>query len=176
MTTQVLAPEAVARGFLEAVAAVEDLRLDVPDSPDVLATFISRAVVDDVLPPSFVESIPAGTHRVSVTNLSQCFTLSCRPSGDRSVCSSAVWLQHAPHVFGVFQHLLTLEVLGDKKYQGKTYSVDIRRHLSQHCMLRRGQQRVRVRRRCGASAASCSEAGTLPSACSAAGARVPACG
>jgi len=82
VTMQVLAPEAVARGFLEAVAAVEDLRLDVLDSPDVLATFISRAVVDDVLPPSFVAGIPAGTHRVSVTSLSQCLTLSCRLCGN----------------------------------------------------------------------------------------------
>ena len=58
-----LAPEAVSRGLLEAVAAVEDLRLDVPDSPDVVATFVSRAVVDEVVPPSFVDSIPAGTWR-----------------------------------------------------------------------------------------------------------------
>ncbi|KAK9819246.1 hypothetical protein WJX81_007334 [Elliptochloris bilobata] len=57
--SQVLAPEAVARGLLEAVAAVEDLRLDVPDSPDVVATFVSRAIVDEILPPSFVEGIPA---------------------------------------------------------------------------------------------------------------------
>lgn len=57
---QVLAPEAVSRGLLEAVAAVEDLRLDVPDSPGVVATFVSRAVVDEVLPPSFVDGIPAG--------------------------------------------------------------------------------------------------------------------
>lgn len=55
-----LAPEAVSRGLLEAVAAVEDLRLDVPDSPDAVATFVSRAVVDEILPPSFVKSIPAG--------------------------------------------------------------------------------------------------------------------
>ena len=61
---QVLAPDAVARGLLEAVAAVEDLRLDVPDSPDVVATFVSRAIVDDVLPPSFVDSIPAGASGV----------------------------------------------------------------------------------------------------------------
>ena len=67
---QVLALDAVARGLLEAVAAVEDLRLDVPDSPDVVATFVSRAIVDDVLPPSFVDSIPAGARDAVLVNAS----------------------------------------------------------------------------------------------------------
>ena len=83
-----LAPEAVARGLLEAVAAVEDLRLDVPDSPGVVATFVSRAVVDEVLPPSFVDGIPAGAalpHSLCISWLFAAYSavtgeVPCRPS------------------------------------------------------------------------------------------------
>lgn len=98
VSAQVLTAEAVAHGFLEVVAAVEDLRLDVPDSPDVLATFISRAVVDEVLPPSFVESIPAGTHEVSAAVLPG-MSLALRWRSAYVLVS----LSHLPRVSGVLQ-------------------------------------------------------------------------
>lgn len=48
------------KGFQSLVAAVEDLSLDVPAAAELLAVFISRAIVDEILPPSFVGSLPTG--------------------------------------------------------------------------------------------------------------------
>ncbi|KAI7837239.1 hypothetical protein COHA_008927 [Chlorella ohadii] len=60
---EVIAPEQVRKGFTAAIEGLDDFKLDVPDVVDQLATFICRAVVDDVLPPSFVKRIdgPAGS-------------------------------------------------------------------------------------------------------------------
>lgn len=42
------------KGFTSVVESVDDTALDVPDAAELLALFIARAVVDDVLPPAFV--------------------------------------------------------------------------------------------------------------------------
>ena len=42
----------VRKGFQEAIDSIEDTVLDVPDAAELLSLFISRAVVDDVLPPA----------------------------------------------------------------------------------------------------------------------------
>lgn len=42
------------RGFLEAVDAAEDLKLDSPGAVEMLANFVARATVDDILPPAFL--------------------------------------------------------------------------------------------------------------------------
>lgn len=59
-TTQVIQPEQMQKGFLTVVAAVDDLQIDVPDAPDLVANFVARAVVDDILPPAFVDKLPPG--------------------------------------------------------------------------------------------------------------------
>mmetsp|Transcript_19931 Transcript_19931/g.60231 ORF Transcript_19931/g.60231 Transcript_19931/m.60231 type:complete len:760 (-) Transcript_19931:626-2905(-) len=56
---EVLAPEEVQKGFADVVAALDDLKLDVPGAAGVAATFMARAVVDDILPPAFVSKLPA---------------------------------------------------------------------------------------------------------------------
>ena len=56
--TDVISDEQVQKGFAEVVLSVEDLQLDVPDAVDKTAAFVARAVVDDVLPPSFVRRLP----------------------------------------------------------------------------------------------------------------------
>lgn len=43
-------------GFNIALDRVADLALDTPDASNVLASFIARAVVDDILPPAFVSA------------------------------------------------------------------------------------------------------------------------
>lgn len=48
------------KGFLSLVQAVDDLQIDVPDAPNLIATFVARAVIDDILPPSFVERLRSG--------------------------------------------------------------------------------------------------------------------
>ena len=45
------------KGFLNLVYSVDDLKIDVPEAPDLVATFIARAVVDDILPPAFVDKL-----------------------------------------------------------------------------------------------------------------------
>ena len=57
--TDVISDDQVQKGFAEVVLSVEDLQLDVPDAVDETAAFVARAVVDDVLPPSFVRRLPA---------------------------------------------------------------------------------------------------------------------
>ena len=42
---------AAAEGFTRLLAAAEDITLDAPDAPRMLALFLGRAVVDEVLPP-----------------------------------------------------------------------------------------------------------------------------
>ena len=56
----VLSHEAAATGFLSLLDAAEDLALDVPAAPRLLSLFVARAVVDEVLPPSFLaDAVPA---------------------------------------------------------------------------------------------------------------------
>ena len=50
----------VQKGFKCLVGAAPDLTLDVPDAAVQISTFVARAVIDDVLPPSFVEELSAG--------------------------------------------------------------------------------------------------------------------
>ena len=65
---QVIRPEQMQKGFLNVVAAVDDLQIDVPDAPDLIASFVARAVVDDVLPPAFVDRLPPGAVFMMPTN------------------------------------------------------------------------------------------------------------
>ena len=41
--------------------AISDLQLDVPDAVELLSQFMARAVVDDILPPSFLTKTFQGT-------------------------------------------------------------------------------------------------------------------
>ncbi|CAA7400721.1 unnamed protein product [Spirodela intermedia] len=44
----------ISQGFTMLMESVEDLALDIVDAVDVLALFIARAIVDDILPPAFL--------------------------------------------------------------------------------------------------------------------------
>mmetsp|Transcript_36791 Transcript_36791/g.81831 ORF Transcript_36791/g.81831 Transcript_36791/m.81831 type:complete len:712 (-) Transcript_36791:320-2455(-) len=55
---EVIPPEQVQKGFMNLIDGLSDTILDVPDAADLLALFISRAVVDDVLPPAIASRIP----------------------------------------------------------------------------------------------------------------------
>lgn len=50
----ILSPAVMEEGFSMLLEAAEDLILDVPDAPGMLAVFLARGVVDDILPPSFL--------------------------------------------------------------------------------------------------------------------------
>ncbi|EPS71937.1 hypothetical protein M569_02819 [Genlisea aurea] len=49
-----ISPSQVYKGFHKLVESADDFTVDIPDAVDVLAMFIARAVVDDILPPSFL--------------------------------------------------------------------------------------------------------------------------
>ncbi|MQM08602.1 hypothetical protein Taro_041458 [Colocasia esculenta] len=50
----VIDPPQVYKGFSKLVESCDDLYVDIPDVVDILALFIARAVVDDILPPVFL--------------------------------------------------------------------------------------------------------------------------
>ncbi|CAN6464363.1 unnamed protein product [Victoria cruziana] len=50
----VISPDQIRQGFLMLLESADDLALDILDAVDVLALFIARAVVDDILPPAFL--------------------------------------------------------------------------------------------------------------------------
>ncbi|VFR00325.1 unnamed protein product [Cuscuta campestris] len=52
-------PSQVYKGFAKLLESVDDLIVDIPDAVDVLALFIARAVVDDILPPAFLSKSAA---------------------------------------------------------------------------------------------------------------------
>ncbi|XP_019174252.1 PREDICTED: programmed cell death protein 4 [Ipomoea nil] len=54
-----IAPDQVYEGFTKLLESADDLVVDIPDTVDVLALFIARAVVDDMLPPVFLVKVTA---------------------------------------------------------------------------------------------------------------------
>lgn len=50
----VIDPPQVYKGFCKLIETADDLIVDIPDTVDILASFIARAVIDDILPPSFL--------------------------------------------------------------------------------------------------------------------------
>ncbi|GFP99062.1 programmed cell death protein 4 [Phtheirospermum japonicum] len=50
----VIKPAQISQGFLMLLESADDLAVDILDAADVLALFIARAVVDDILPPVFI--------------------------------------------------------------------------------------------------------------------------
>ena len=45
------------QGFVAVLEDFNELVLDVPDAADVMALFIGRAIVDEILPPAFLERL-----------------------------------------------------------------------------------------------------------------------
>eukprot|EP00743_Colponemidia_sp_Colp-15_P000606 GILK01000679.1.p1 GENE.GILK01000679.1~~GILK01000679.1.p1 ORF type:complete len:520 (-),score=122.84 GILK01000679.1:331-1890(-) len=46
--------ESMSHGFDRLLDSIEDLSLDVPDAPRLVAQFLARAVVDEIIPPAYV--------------------------------------------------------------------------------------------------------------------------
>eukprot|EP00271_Cylindrocystis_brebissonii_P021137 TRINITY_DN7402_c0_g1_i1.p1 TRINITY_DN7402_c0_g1~~TRINITY_DN7402_c0_g1_i1.p1 ORF type:complete len:735 (-),score=154.20 TRINITY_DN7402_c0_g1_i1:1631-3835(-) len=65
----------MSKGFLRLLEGVEDLTLDCPDAVEVLALFVARAVVDDILPPAFVartkKALAEGSKGAEVCHLAE---------------------------------------------------------------------------------------------------------
>ncbi|EKX43265.1 hypothetical protein GUITHDRAFT_73273 [Guillardia theta CCMP2712] len=56
--TRVYGSEQFFEGFIAVLRSLDDLSLDTPNAPALLANFIARAIVDDVLPPNFISFVP----------------------------------------------------------------------------------------------------------------------
>lgn len=50
----VISPDQISQGFVILLESADDLALDIVEAVDILALFIARAVVDDILPPAFL--------------------------------------------------------------------------------------------------------------------------
>lgn len=50
----VISFQKIAEGFTALLERIEDLKLDIPNAPELLSMFLARAVVDDLLPPAFL--------------------------------------------------------------------------------------------------------------------------
>lgn len=75
------------KGFKCLVGAAPDLKLDVPDAPAQIATFLARAVIDDVVPSSFVEDLSAGEHKPCCSRM-LCHQMPGKCCPANSVCAS----------------------------------------------------------------------------------------
>ncbi|XP_021720212.1 uncharacterized protein LOC110687878 [Chenopodium quinoa] len=53
----VITPAQISQGFILLLESADDLSVDIPDAVNVLALFVARAVVDDILPPAFVTRV-----------------------------------------------------------------------------------------------------------------------
>jgi len=56
--TRVYGTEQFFEGFIATLRNMDDLALDTPRAVEILALFIARAMVDDVLPPAFISLVP----------------------------------------------------------------------------------------------------------------------
>ena len=62
LTPSIIAPDQMSLGFTRLLSGADDLALDVPGAAHLLALFLGRAIVDEVLPPKFLaEVVPALT-------------------------------------------------------------------------------------------------------------------
>lgn len=59
-SSQIIPSDQVRKGFDALIESVDDTALDVPEAAELLALFIARAVVDDVLPPAFASKYVPG--------------------------------------------------------------------------------------------------------------------
>lgn len=50
----VLTTGEIEKGFVRIFEVVDDLQIDIPDAPRLVSQFLARAVVDEVMPPSFL--------------------------------------------------------------------------------------------------------------------------
>jgi hypothetical protein len=92
----VVSRDKVIEGFTVLLERLEDLKLDIPSAPEYLSFFLARAVVDDILPPSFLSPDSADVEIAKETLVQARNLLSGKsaakrmahiwgPSGDQSV-------------------------------------------------------------------------------------------
>ncbi|KAM7274303.1 hypothetical protein ACFE04_028967 [Oxalis oulophora] len=78
----VISPSQIRDGFIILLESADDLTVDVLDAVDVLALFLARAVVDDILPPAFLprarKALPESSKGIQVIQTAE-KTYLCTP-------------------------------------------------------------------------------------------------
>lgn len=54
-------PDKITEGFQSALDSLDDISLDTPDASDVLAKFLARAIIDEIVPPAFLNNAVSST-------------------------------------------------------------------------------------------------------------------
>lgn len=71
----VISPAQISQGFILLLESADDLSVDIPDVVNVLALFVARAVVDDILPPAFVtrvqKNLPTSSKGLQVVQVAE---------------------------------------------------------------------------------------------------------
>lgn len=71
----VISPAQISQGFILLLESADDLSVDIPDAVNVLALFVARAVVDDILPPAFVtrvqKNLPESSKGLKVVQIAE---------------------------------------------------------------------------------------------------------
>jgi len=75
--------EKVREGFTALLEKIEDLVLDIPSASDMLANFLARAVVDELLPPKFLSPDSADVELAKETLKKAAATVGSRGAGKR---------------------------------------------------------------------------------------------
>ena len=60
---EIIQADQMQKGFKNLLNSVDDLKLDVPSAEDDLGLFLARAVIDDILPPAFLQKVSCGEQR-----------------------------------------------------------------------------------------------------------------
>jgi programmed cell death protein 4 len=82
--SEVIPGEQLQKGFLNLAQSLDDLKLDVPDACEILALFLARAVVDDILPPAFIQKLPASENTPQAECKNKCeLHMSARHAAER---------------------------------------------------------------------------------------------
>lgn len=58
---QYVSPADISDGFKSTISKLDDIVLDIPEASDMLGKFIARAIIDEIIPPSFLKSVEAET-------------------------------------------------------------------------------------------------------------------
>eukprot|EP01051_Picozoa_sp_SAG22_P020459 SAG22_NODE_4145_length_1368_cov_1.371946_2_plen_137_part_00 len=92
--------EAVQHGMFLLVQSVDDLAIDVPEAPSLLALFLARAVLDEILPPKFLQQLqeldPENVGVAAAAALKGCARHRTGCSGCGGMTASSALLLSAP--------------------------------------------------------------------------------
>lgn len=74
----------IVEGFTVLLERLDDLKLDIPNAPELLSKFLARAVVDDILPPAFLSPDSADIETAKETLVQARNLISGKSAGKRA--------------------------------------------------------------------------------------------